>query len=105
MKLKERGKDTSITEITNISEHGFWIFFNDHEYFLSFKDFPWFKDARVSEIVEVKLLNEDHFYWPKLDVDLELDNIKHPEKYPLIAKWMPRLSKRGEGGFGQTGNA
>jgi len=86
MKLKERGKSTLETEITNISEHGFWIFFKGHEYFLSFKDFPWFKNARVSEIVDVKLLNGEHFYWSKLDVDLELDNIKYPEKYPLIAK-------------------
>ena len=24
--------------------------------------------------------------WPELDVDLDLDRIAHPEKYPLIAK-------------------
>ena len=86
MKLKERGKNISEIEVTNISEHGFWLFFNEHEYFLSFKDFPWFKDAKISEIVDVKLLNKTHFYWQKLDVDLDLDIIKHPERYPLFAK-------------------
>ena len=86
MKLKERGKNISEIEVTNISEHGFWLFFNEHEYFLSFKDFPWFKDAKISEIVDVELLNKTHFYWQKLDVDLDLDIIKHPEKYPLVAK-------------------
>ena len=24
--------------------------------------------------------------WPKLDVDLEIDSLKHPERYPLIMK-------------------
>lgn len=24
--------------------------------------------------------------WPDLDVDLEIDSLKHPERYPLIMK-------------------
>jgi hypothetical protein len=24
-----------------------------------------------------------HLYWPDLDVDLSLDSIEHPERYPL----------------------
>lgn len=27
-------------EVTNISEHGFWLFIDDKEYFLPFKQFP-----------------------------------------------------------------
>jgi hypothetical protein len=27
-----------------------------------------------------------HLYWPDLDVDLEIDNLKNPEKYPLKSK-------------------
>jgi hypothetical protein len=26
------------------------------------------------------------FCWPELDIDLSLDGIQHPEKYPLTAK-------------------
>ena len=33
----------------------------------------------------MQLLHEEHLYWPKLDVDLDLDRILHPEKYPLVA--------------------
>ena len=32
---------------------------------------------------KVALLYQEHFYWPDLDADLELESIEHPEKYPL----------------------
>jgi len=53
------------------------------EYFLPFKSFPWFKNAQVASVLKVKLLHRRHLYWPDLDIDLELESIRHPEKYPL----------------------
>jgi hypothetical protein len=73
-------------EITNISEHGFWIFLKDREYFLPSEQFPWFKNATVRQISDVQLLHREHLYWPILDVDVSLCIIQHPEKYKLIAK-------------------
>ena len=29
------------------------------------------------------------FEWPNLDVDLELDSLRHPERYPLLIKRTP----------------
>jgi len=29
-----------------------------------------------------------HFYWPNLDVDLSIESIEHPERFPLKAKIM-----------------
>ena len=86
MKLSKPGKRTSKPEITNISEHGFWIFFKGNEYFLPFGQFPWFKTAHVQPISEVELWHNEHLYWPSLDVDLSFNIIEHPEKYNLIAK-------------------
>ena len=43
------GKNTSITEASNISSHGVWIYTHGQEFFLSFEDFPWFKDASVKK--------------------------------------------------------
>lgn len=80
------GVDTSTVEVTNISKHGFWLFFDNEEHFLPFDGFPWFRNAPVSAILSVERLNEVHFYWPALDVDLELDSILHPERYPLVAQ-------------------
>ncbi len=84
MKLAKPGKSTSTVEVLNISAKGIWLLVREHEYFLSFENFPWFKDATVGEIQQVKLLSPQHLHWPKLDVDLELDSLADPERYPLI---------------------
>ena len=86
MKSSKRGKNTLRPEITNISEHGFWLFFKGKEYFLAFEHFPWFRNATVQQISDIQLLHHEHLYWPSLDVDLSFGIIEHPEKYKLIAK-------------------
>ncbi|MCL6559320.1 MAG: DUF2442 domain-containing protein [Firmicutes bacterium] len=70
-----------------ITCNGVWILAHDRELFLAFKDFPWFKDAPVGKILNVEELRRGHFYWPDLDVDLTVEIIEHPERYPLKAKY------------------
>ncbi len=86
MKSLKHGKSTSKPEVLNISEHGFWMLINGSEYFLAFERFPWFREAKVSEITNFEVHHGSHFYWPGLDVDLSINIIAHPEKYRLIAK-------------------
>lgn len=86
MKSEAVGESISEVEVTNISEHGFWLFIGEKEYFLPFKQFPWFKDATIAEISDVVFLKNEHLFWEKLDIDLTLNIIEHPEKYPLISK-------------------
>ncbi len=80
------GKSISEIEVTNISAHGFWILVGGRESFLPFEDFPWFKDVPVGRITNVQLLHSDHLYWPDLDVDLALESVDHPEKFPLMSR-------------------
>ncbi|ALA57263.1 DUF2442 domain-containing protein [Nitrospira moscoviensis] len=93
MKSATLGKRTSDAEVTNISRHGFWLLLADEELFIPFKEFPWFKDASVSEILKVEWPHPDHLYWPDLDVDVAVESIRHPEKFPLLSK-QPRRTKR-----------
>ena len=86
MKSQVLGKNISSTEITNISNHGVWLLTGDKEFFLSYDDFPWFKDAYVGNIINIEEPSPGHFYWPDLDVDLGIDSIEHPERFPLKAK-------------------
>jgi len=86
MKSEIIGKSTLEIEVTNISAHGFWLLIDDKEYFLPFSEFPWFRNARINEITEVKLISDQHLYWEKLDIDLTLSMIQNPNKYPLISK-------------------
>ncbi len=80
------GASTSQAEVTNIDRFGFWILVNDHEYFLPYEDFPWFRQAKVEQILDVELLHGDHLHWPQLDVGLCLDSLTEPEAFPLIYK-------------------
>ena len=84
MRSQNRGKNTSEVEIQEISKHGVWLYAKGREYFLPFTEYPWFKSAKISEIQQLKLLHGKHLYWPGLDIDLELESLKYPEKYPLI---------------------
>ena len=79
------GTDTSAVEVTNLSPHGLWLFAHGKERFLAFDDFPWFRNAPVAAVFNVEEPSPEHFYWPDLDVDLGVESIEHPERFPLIA--------------------
>ena len=79
------GKNTSSVEVTNINPHGIWLLCRDEELFLAYEDFPWFKGKSKKKIRNVKELKPEHFYWPDMDVDLCLESIRNPEKFPLTA--------------------
>lgn len=80
------GASTSQVEVSNISPHGFWLLLGDEELFLPFAEFPWFRDVAVGKILHVELPSPDHLYWPDLDVDLAVESIRHPERFPLISQ-------------------
>ena len=92
MKSATLGRSTSPVEVTNVSPHGFWLFVGEHELFVPFEAFPWFREASVREITNVQLPSPHHLYWPDLDIDLAVESIEHPEKYPLVSQAQP--SKR-----------
>lgn len=89
MKSEVLGTNTSEVEVTNISQHGFWILLKEKELFVPFREFPWFRDAPVGAILNVELPHPSHLYWPDLDIDLAVESIEHPERFPLISKAMP----------------
>ena len=86
MKSQKLGKSTSALEVLNILKNGVWLLVNDREYFLPYEQYPWFRDATVSEIHNVKLVHGGHLHWVALDVDLEVESLNKPESYPLIYK-------------------
>ena len=80
------GVSTSPVEVTNISQHGFWLLVKDEELFLPFSEFPWFRDVSIGKILHVELPSSNHLYWPELDIDLAVDSIRHPEQFPLVSR-------------------
>lgn len=86
MKSDAPGKHTSDVEVTNVSKHGFWLLIGDSERFMAFEHFPWFQDAPINQLLKVELCSPRHLYWPDLDVDLAVESIDYPERFPLVSK-------------------
>ncbi len=85
MKSKRRGKHTlPDAEVVGVSPHGIWLWVAGSEFLLPFETYPWFREATIAEIHNVELLHQHHLHWPDLDVDLELESLRSPERYPLV---------------------
>ena len=82
MNSRTLGADTSAVEVTHIDGRGLWLYVDGHEHYMPYDRFPWFVDATVRQISRVERHGGEHFHWPELDVDLTLDMIDHPERYP-----------------------
>jgi len=80
------GTRTSDVEVTNVSEHGFWLLLEAEELFVPFTEFPWFRNVPKGKLANVRRPQPHHLHWPDLDVDLAVDSIRDPRKFPLIAK-------------------
>lgn|GEM_PF-978488 len=83
--FEKHGKISSRCEIANISPFGVWVLIKAKEYFLDHKRYPWFKDACVADVLDVESPRPGHLRWPALDVDLHIDSLENPERYPLLA--------------------
>jgi len=47
------------------------------------------QDAPIRSVLNVQMSGPEAIEWPDLDVDLEIDSLRHPERYPLVIKRNP----------------
>jgi Protein of unknown function (DUF2442) len=80
------GARTLDVEVTNVSLHGFWLLLGNEELFVPFDAFPWFRSAPVAKLSNVTRPQQHHLYWPDLDIDLAVDSIREPGRFPLVAR-------------------
>ena len=78
--------NSSDVPVSLVSNQGFWLLAENEELFLSYADFPWFKEATIAQITNVQRPSADHLYWPSLDIDLSVESVRDPSKFPLISK-------------------
>lgn len=69
-----------------INDKGIMLSVKGNDYFISYNRIPWMKNASISDVLDVQMSGRNAIEWPKLDVDLEIESLKHPERYPLIVK-------------------
>jgi len=77
---------SSTVEVTHVSSHGIWILSQGKELFMSYEEFPWFKEQPLRAVLNVQNPAPGHFYWPEIDVDLTEEIIEHPDRFPLKSK-------------------
>lgn len=44
------------------------------------------QDAPIRSVLNVQMSGPEAIEWPDLDVDLEIESLRHPERYPLVIK-------------------
>jgi hypothetical protein len=86
MTSERPGESTLAVDVGNVTRQGFWLLLDGREYFLPFEEFPWFRDASIESLTTIERPSHHHLYWPKLDIDLAVDSIEHPERYPLVSR-------------------
>ena len=52
-----------------INAHGILLFVGGKEYYLSYDRYPWFRNAKVSDVLDVTIPDEDSLRWDAIDVD------------------------------------
>ena len=82
----ENNTNATSASVLMINNQGIMISVAGNDYFLSYNRVPWLKDATVRNILNIKMLGNNAVEWPDLDVDLEVDSLKHPERYPLVMR-------------------
>ena len=84
---KQNGGNTWVKVIA-ITEDGVQIALPQGEFLLPYSRVPWFRDAKISDVLNDRLDDDDNtcIRWDALDVDLGIDSILYPEKYPLLMK-------------------
>ena len=85
---KQNTKPTSVN-VRSIMPDGIFLSVLGNDYYLSYDRLPWFRDAKTSDIFNVEMYGTDGIRWNKLNVELEIDSLKYPERYPLVMKRTP----------------
>lgn len=86
MSSEPRGASTFPVEVGNVTKTGFWLLIDDRELYIPFDLFPWFRHATIDSLTTIERPSADHLYWPRLDLDLSVESIDHPERFPLVSR-------------------
>ena len=80
------GHEILAAEVTGASPIGFWLLAAGREYFVPFADYPDFLQATICQLYQLEQLSPNQVYWPDLDIDIDLNALEEPERFPLTFK-------------------
>ena len=80
---------STLVSVLMINAQGIMISVQGYDYFLSYNRIPWMQDAPIRSVLNVQMSGSESIELPDLDIDLEIESLRHPERYPLIIKRNP----------------
>ena len=83
---EERITASKLVCVLMINAQGIMLSVQGQDYFLSYNRIPWMQDAPIRSVLNVQMSGPDAIEWPDLDIDLEIESLRHPERYPLVIK-------------------
>lgn len=83
--LETNTKDT-LASVLMINNLGILLSVYGQAYFLPYSRVPWMRDASINDVMNLRMCGRNAIEWPALDVDLEIDSLRHPERYPLVIR-------------------
>ena len=78
--------NSTLADVLMINDRGIMISVEGQDYFLSYNRVPWMREATINDVLNVRMSGKNAIEWPQLGVDLEIDSLRHPERYPLLIK-------------------
>ena len=80
------GTVTLGAEVTNVSKHCFRLPLAEAKLPVPFADLPWFRQATIGQVSEVRHATQDHLYWPQLEADFSIESMRKPETFRLVSR-------------------
>jgi hypothetical protein len=66
--------------ITRISSIGIWLQAYDNKYFMSYGEYPFFKNRPLNALLNVREKTPGRFYWPDLNAYVTVESLRPPLK-------------------------
>ena len=85
----ENNTSNTSVSVLMINGQGIMITVGGQDFFLSYNRIPWMREASIKDVLNVQMCGDEAIEWPALDVDLEIESLRHPERYPLLIKRNP----------------
>ena len=82
--LVQTSGSNTLAKVLTITANGILLSIPEGDFFLNYKDYPWFRNAPINQVFDVEMEGDYAVRWNALDVDLEIESILHPERYPMI---------------------
>ena len=85
MRSAKPGGSGSGVELAEVGLYDFSVRVDGRRLRMTYYAFPWFVHATLEQMAAIERPAADRLRWPALDVDLCIDSIEHPKRYPLVS--------------------